>query len=126
VPPACTGLVTITSVLISTNATLVIRMLHRPIAEATQQLSVQTRDTRIGINVRPTAQLRTDSNVAILGGDGEFRIGANSPLLLSDPNGISVLAPGTGLTFSSSSVASQLTVTFYWRERVAEASELLF
>jgi len=49
---------------------------------------------------------------------------ADRTLKISDENGIFVLDPGTGLTVAPQVQQTQITVTYFWRERVAEQSEL--
>lgn len=43
---------------------------------------------------------------------------------LENQSGLAVLAPGTGMTFTSTLANTQTTVAFLWRERIAEESEL--
>jgi len=119
-------IVTLTSVQLSVSASQVIRYVINNNAESTNDLGIRVRDTRLGVLTRPTAQVRSASNAAILAGTGEFRILANSPFVFTDPNGIAVLGPGTGITFNTFTAAQTLTANFLWRERVAEASELQF
>jgi len=125
--PADSGMIiTCTSVIISNLTTVVIRLVNRNVAESTNDLGVQLRDTRIDVGTRPTGQVRSASDVTVLAGTGEFRSLLNTPHTLSDPNGVMVLAPGTGLTVTSPNTGIQLSVMFFWRERAAEASELQF
>jgi len=127
--PAESGLiVTLTTALITVQpaAANTIRYVIRETAESTNDLGIRVRDTRLGVGTRPTAQVRSTSNATVLAGTGEFRLLSNVPLQLADPNGVVVLGPGTGITFNTVTVAQTLTVAFWWRERAAEASELLF
>ena len=124
--PADSGMiVTITSVLVSCVATNTIRFVLRNVAESTNTFAV-VRDTRADIGTFTTAQVLAASDPAVLAADGEFRALVNAVVKLKDPNGVAVLAPGTGLTFNTVSAAQTLIVTFFWRERAAEAAELLF
>ena len=123
--PADSGLlVTLTSAAYSVTAVGSVRYVLTETAESTNDLGIRVRDTRLGVGIRPTAQVRSDDNAAVLAGTGEMRSLANTPVLLTDPNGLAVLAPGTGITFQSVTNTSSLTCAFWWRERVAEASEL--
>ena len=125
--PANSGLlVTLTSLVISTNAIAVIRLITTATAASTNTLNQRVRDTRLGDITRTTAEIRSESNVAVLAADAEYRTIANVPVVLADPNGVVVLAPGSGLTVTNTSAASQVTVSFFWRERTAEQSELQF
>jgi len=47
------------------------------------------------------------------------------PLILNDSNGLAVLMPGTGFTVGHQVDAVTLTVAYFWRERVLEASEFV-
>jgi len=125
--PVGSGLIcTLTSVLVAVAQTAHVRFVITPNAESTNILSARVRDTRLGTLTRPTCQVRSASDAAVLAATGEFSTLANTLNVLDDPNGIVVLAPGTGVTFTATTVASTLRTTFFWRERVAEASELLF
>jgi len=69
--------------------------------------------------------LRTEDGVIVLPGLG-VKVVMNVPFTITDPNGICVLAPGDRLTVGTQSLARRLIVSYFWRERVAEQSELLF
>jgi len=125
--PADSGLiVTLTTVVLTITTTGTIRYVIRNVAETTNDLGIRVRDTRLGVGTRPTAQVRSASDAAVLAGTGEFRLLANTPIQLADPDGVVVLGPGTGITFNTVTVAQTLQCNFWWRERAAEASELLF
>lgn len=55
----------------------------------------------------------------------QLRLLANTPLIIQDPNGVAVLPPSWGLRFATDQAASTINYGFFWRERVAEQSELL-
>jgi len=59
----------------------------------------------------------TIDDIFIAGKSGE-------PYTMSDPDGIALLYPGSGLRFTNVSDASELNITFTWRERSAVGSEL--
>jgi len=84
------------------------------------------RDTRFGFDATalPAGQIRTRSAAALANAAGQIRTLANEPLELWDENGLAVLVPGTGFEMGVSAAQSTIRVTFYWRERVAEPSEL--
>ncbi len=86
----------------------------------------QFRETRFGFNATalPTGQIRTRSAVALANAAGQIRTLANTPFELWDENGLAVLVPGTGFEMGVSAAQSTIRVTYYWRERVAEPSEL--
>jgi len=125
--PADSGLIcTLTTFVVSGLSTQNFRYVYRNVAESTNDLGVQTRDTRLGIGNRPTCQVRSASEAAVLAGTGEWRQPASSVFKFTEPNGIAVLAPGTGFTITAVTVATTIQVSFWWRERTAEASELNF
>lgn len=72
------------------------------------------------------AQIRDVQQAGSLSPHGIFFIAVNVAFVWNDLDGLFVLAPGTGLTIGSTVVNSTLIVTFHWRERVAEPSELNF
>jgi len=43
---------------------------------------------------------------------------------LTDPDGIALLYPGSGLRFTNTNLASELHTSYFWRERSAVGSEL--
>jgi len=84
------------------------------------------RDTREGVTARTSALIREGDNATPPVGAAQFRTVSNTQQQFEDPNGLAVLAPGTGLTFVS--IATNPTIRFgvFWRERTAEPSELSF
>ncbi len=82
------------------------------------------RDTREGIGTAATTQIRTEQDVSGIPAQFQFRAIASTPTTITDPNGVVILAPGTGLTVAPNTVNRAFTCAFFWRERVAEASEL--
>jgi len=83
------------------------------------------RDTRAGLpnSVGIIGEL---SSPAAFSPDAVVRISPGLTLKLAPQNDIAVLAPGTGFNVSEEATAIQLQFVFFWRERVAEASELTF
>lgn len=119
-------IVTMTTVLFSVPAAAVVRLVSTINPESTAVASI-VRDTRLGVTTATVAQVRAASEVAVLAANGgEFTSQANVLNRITDPNGIIVLGPGTGLTITNTLANSSLTVTYFWRERSAEASELQF
>jgi len=85
------------------------------------------RDTRFGISNRPVGQVRNQSdNPTPAPVNGRVRQLAETLWILNNPNGVAVLSPGHGWQISPTNINSTLTATFFWRERVAETSELSF
>lgn len=124
--PAGSGkLLSVSSCLISTTATQAIRF-ATSLINLTSNIGTQVfRDRRLTA-LRPTGQIRTDSTIALTDANGIFRVLGNTPWVLEDQNTVAVLPPGTGFEVGDSTTNTDLFVTFFWRERVAEQSELLF
>jgi len=119
-------IVTVTTIWVSATAAGQVRLVSTINPESTDVLAI-VRDTRLGVLQATTAEVRAASEAASLAANGaEFRTGGTLLNTLTDPNGIIVLAPGTGLTVTLINDNETLTVSFFWRERVAEASELNF
>ena len=83
-------------------------------------------DDRNCFLVKPLGELRAISSAGALTPGGDVRIFADTPFDIQDPNGVSVLAPGSGLNVGGSVTNDTLTVTYFWRERPALAEELNF
>jgi len=94
------------------------------LALATNTGVPRLRDSRAGTGPRGVSQLRTSPDAVALIGGLAFTLGSD-PINLVDPNSFCVLAPGTGVTFVGD-VDKNIKITFNYRERVAEPSELLF
>jgi len=82
------------------------------------------RDGRIGVGPSGITQLRTSADAVSLV-SGQARLLAGTTLPITDPNSVAVLSPGTGLSVIGA-VDGIINVSFAYRERVAEPSELLF
>lgn len=86
----------------------------------------EQRDTRIGANELTTGQVREVQQVAVPSAVGEVIVVADQNFPLERPSGLFVLAPGTGATFFNLTANVSFRCSFFWRERVALESELLF
>jgi len=117
-------LVTVSSVRISTLTIQNIRWATTETALTTGLGTEVFRDRRLPLLGRPVGAIRTDSTVAATGAHGLARMLASVMYSLEDPNAVAVLAPGSGFEVGADTVATAVVATFYWRERVAEASEL--
>jgi len=119
-------LITITTCIISVGSTLKVRIAttNTPL---TSLISTQVfRDRRRLITARPIGEFRTDLTAAFTDANMLFRLTANAPFLLFDPNGLAVLPPGSGYEIGTDTDNSILDTSFIWRERVAEPAELNF
>lgn len=125
--PANSGkLIAVSSVLISSTNNQTIRYSTTEVALATPGATEKFRDTRLNQTTLPTGQIRSTSSVATTAGNGRFRIIANERILLTDPNAVAILGPGSGFEVGAEAQATSILVTYNWRERVAEQSELSF
>jgi len=88
--------------------------------------NVGFRDTRGVISSLPVTQLRDvqqPGSIATFGIIFALDLGT---FTMEEKKGMFVLAPGTGLSFSTTTVNTSLNITYTWRERVAEPAELNF
>jgi len=95
------------------------------VALTTNTVAQRNRDSRVGIPSLAIGEVRREALGAATGA-GQARVLANTTLLLNDKDGVAVLAPGTGFEITSATANTQIFVTFYWRERPAQPSELNF
>jgi len=84
------------------------------------------RDVRHPLGNLPTGQIRGQTSVALANATGQTFINALTPFTLEDENGITVLTEGTGFEIGVDALNQAMTFYFYWRERVAEPSEINF
>lgn len=83
------------------------------------------RDTRLGIPTAPVGQVRSVEQAGGLAQFGLIWEDTNGKTI-EDKRGLFVLAPGTGLTIATTVANADFIVSYLWRERVAETSELQF
>ena len=125
-PAGSQKIITVTHVYVSTNQAQQIRWN----INATELLNVivgsQFRDSRLGIGTIPTGIIRDESKAASTVARGQARVISGETLHLTDENAVAVLSPGFGLEVGGANVLTTLNVSFDWRERPAEASELNF
>lgn len=115
---------TITRVIVSSDVNQTIRWSFQITELAGSVGSERIRDTRVPFQSRTSLRVRSEAKGAPTGASGQISVLARSPFVLEDPNGVAVLSPDIGFEIGGSSAASALFVTFYWRERIAESSEL--
>ena len=116
-------LLAVTTVVVNSSVNLDWRMTNAIAALATLAGNERRRDTRAGVNASIVAQNRTDQSAVSGGLDFRIRTIANQVAFVTDPNGIAILFPGTGLTISTGPSNTNSIVSFMWRERVFEESE---
>lgn len=125
-PEGSANLITISRAYVTVSTTQTVRWAVSETELATSIGLQAFRDSRFLLPARPLGQIRRQSSAALTLAQGEITIPANDPFMLDDPNGVAVLAPGTGFEIGSTANATTIRVTFYWRERQAEESELQF
>jgi len=118
------NIITITAVELTSNPTQIVNYAVRQIALTTVTALERFRDGRFPTPERPVGQVRTENSVAQTDPDGITVANNVEPVSLTDPNGLAVLPPGSGYEFGSAAVNTDMRVTFRWRERPAEESEL--
>jgi len=119
-------LVTVTQVSMSAQATVNMHLTFVTAEFATVAGIGLFRDTRLGVTGTPSAQVQTLTDAATVASTVVMRAQNNLEVSLSPGTAIAVLAPGTGLLVGPSAVNVAVQVSFFWRERVAEPSELNF
>jgi len=82
------------------------------------------RDLRLGSNEQGVSQLRTSAD-QVAQNLGRFRSNGGLLNTLTDGNSFCVLSPGTGITIVGDTDVV-ISVSFFYRERIAEPSELAF
>lgn len=123
-PANSNHLITITGVYFSVLITATI-LWGTSVTQRGTVISTQTfRDTRSLAPSLPVGQVSQDSSATQATATNQSRLLGNVVLKLEDPNGVAVLAPGTGFDIGSTIAANTMHYGFYWRERPAEQSEL--
>jgi len=118
-------LLTVSSLVATTNATQLFRYATTNTALTTGVGTEVFRDRRFAAISRPSGQIRSQASVALTDANGFFRLLSNTSFILTDENSLAVLPPGTGFEVGAGSNTTTVTMSFLWRERVALESELL-
>jgi len=119
-------LVTVTTVYVSSNTGQIIRWNINTTPLAVTVVGAQFRDGRLGIGTIPAGVILEESKVATTVTRGQARILSGDTFDIHDENSVAVLSPGSGMEVGGATVATTLNVSFAWRERPAEQSELNF
>jgi len=117
-------LITVTQMVTASNVTEGWRAGMVNVALATAPSTQIHRDPRLGLTTLPVGQIRTALTAAAAPGTLQWRVLASTSFTMKDPNGVAILTPGTGFETSIAIVNTRVEAFFFWRERVAEPSEL--
>lgn len=120
------NIITVTTVVLSVSSTQTVRIAMHSAALTTGIGTETFRDSRLGTVPVPVGQMRQDSTIALTDANSLFRCEADTYNLLHDENGLAVLSPGFGYEIGLTNNATRIIVTYMWRERPAEPSELQF
>jgi len=121
--PAGSGqLIVVSNTIVSSSLATNINWGTTTLALATNTGIPKLRDTRNEGGSRGVSQLRTSTD-QVSPTSGSLKIVANVPFSLTDRNSFCVLSPGTGITIGAGP-DTNFAVTFFYRERTAEPSEL--
>lgn len=125
--PAGSGkVITVTTAACSIQNVGIVRWGRRDVL-LTNHLQTQLfRDVRHPFGNLPTGQIRAQTSVALANATGQTRTLPDVNVILQDPNGLMVLTEGTGFEIGGNINFSAISFYFYWRERVAEPSEINF
>lgn len=124
-PGGSGNILTVTSVVLfsDTAQLLYVAITDTPLATADSQA---VRDSRRGTAGQPIGQCRVDTSVVLPVFAARFRVPANTTIIWKDSDGLAVLSPGFALQIAGSTLNTELAITWLWRERPAEESELQF
>lgn len=123
--PAASGkIATVTQVLVTSGPAATINVGHTATELGTTVNTEVFRDLRKGFANRPVVRVSQESSATGANANWQAVILGLTIWKLEDPNGVAVLAPGTGIEVSSDQAQSLIRASFAWRERAAETSEL--
>jgi len=83
------------------------------------------RDGRFGGNRATALELRSDANIPT-GAGLRIPVVLDVPVTIRDDNGLVVLTPGTAFQVGTTGNNVTFSVNFFWRERLAQESEINF
>ena len=96
------------------------------LAPFTTTINTQNIDTRNPQQFNAIARIGSSQDALAAATSGSIRPVAAIDMILEAPSGLAVLAPGSAFSLISGVDNSDLTVTFFGRERQVEPSELSF
>ena len=112
-------------VMVSTNSSDLLEFNIHDAVLTTPATSPRWRDRRFPTLNFPVTQVRQQSIVGTpIVSPMAQNVLSGQPWIWQPPQGILVLAPGTGFAISRLTVATALRAVFFWRERPADPAEL--
>jgi len=123
--PAASGhLITVSTLYVSASGTSTLTWGLTETALGTNTGIPRLRDGRVGASPSTVAELRTSADAVALV-SGTIKIGSSVTFNIVDGNSICVLSPGIGISIVGT-IDINFSVSFFYRERIAEPSELTF
>jgi len=119
-------LITVTDIFIAADATQNIFLSRTTILLSSGVGTQLPRDTRQSLTDRPVGAIFSESSVPFADAHMQIRLIASTTFHMHATNDLMVLSPGNGMTVGSGIAQSTFRVSFLWRERAAEQSELNF
>jgi len=125
-PAGSNTIITLTDVYISTGTGFATVRWGLNTNQLANNISTQTfTDTRHPVGQLPVGQVNTESAVALANATGQAVVINRTTLHIDGKNDLAMLRPGIGFEIGIAAVAFNIHVTFYWRERPMETSEVL-
>jgi len=123
--PAASGqLITVSSFVIAPNSSTTFSWGLTESTLATNTGIPRLRDGRIGDGAEGVAELRTSPDEVALS-SGAAKVSGSQSFTITDGNSVCVLSPGTGIKIIGA-IDIGFSASFFYRERIAEPSELTF
>ncbi|MEE8540006.1 MAG: hypothetical protein V3S54_09320 [Woeseiaceae bacterium] len=124
--PAGSGMIaSVTQIIVRTATPEILQVEVTPTLFVSAAIRGLFRDSRLGGDRATALELRSDPDIAT-GAGLRLLTEANVESHIRDDNGFCVLTPGSALQVGTVNDNVALPVNFFWRERVAEPSELNF
>ena len=93
-------------------------------ALATFTVTQRPRDSRFDLATPILGQVKFGNSAAIAPDVGRIKVGAVESVQLVDTDDVAIITPGNGFQVTTTTVNTSLAVTFFWKERAAQPSEL--
>ena len=123
-PAGSQTILTVTRILYHAQFNGLMRLAMELLPRTTNVATARYRDSRLGNTDPPVGQIRSETTATIVTILNRLWSEDNTQQDIRDENSVAVLAPGAGITMQADAANIQINVTFFWRERPAEESEL--